>query len=760
MRENAHRILFLGEKGVGKSSLINLILHQKFVEPKETVIGSWLSPPKVSFVHENGLVKVELLDTNGNEYYKDFNTSLITSDIKGVFCVCDVINAESQRKAFEWANTVTNILSGIKCVILINKYDLKQNNNRSDFLNQQNNNSNEAKMKPIVKVSAKDPQKYPIEHALKLLIKDEIHPLVITKNKLFKFDPLKKETILHFCPFCKERIPKLNLFILKGELKVLIRCECRDNYCDIMNWDFYENFTKDVPFQRGICESNKKHQDLQFLAKSFCITCQKWLCDECLQIHDNKDNCNHKISSNKFILRDICRKHNESLYYCEICKKYECIECGKDNNQGSKDVVDGTFLTEINENKNNIVLKFTEIAEQSNFLRSSRGDSLFNDESMMNNKLANAITSLQKDLVSNSLYDIQIEKNFWNNFNLYKKFYDDLNNKNKIQNFRKKFIIDLNLSFELNPKIQVQLFEKKNENIFPLDIIEQNNQLTVILSNRIEIIEKNTLAILSTAPAKSAINKVIKECTVTAFCLLSNGSYAFGTSSKNSYVLRVTSVKGVIDGVTDKHTEEISCLCEAYDSEKKQQAILSGSYDGSVRIWSLRLECFGYLSAYHSNVNCISDLGDGLVAVSSDGKGIGIWKLSNKEGPIDSLPLTAIDSSPIKSIVQKKTEDIKILICAHGEGLVTVWEKEKEKIDLDAKFMAHQGFIYSMCVFKNTKLCTGGEDNYIKIWHLGFYALLAEYQLNGSVTVLRSLKDETFLAGTGDNYYYHFEFNN
>ena len=64
MRENAHRILFLGEKGVGKSSLINLILHQKFVEPKETVIGSWLSPPKVSFVHENGLVNVELLDTD------------------------------------------------------------------------------------------------------------------------------------------------------------------------------------------------------------------------------------------------------------------------------------------------------------------------------------------------------------------------------------------------------------------------------------------------------------------------------------------------------------------------------------------------------------------------------------------------------------------------------------------------------------------------------------------------------------------------
>lgn len=741
MGDKTLRILFLGAKGVGKSSLINLILHQKFVEPKETVVGSLLFPPKVKLYCERGVKNVELLDTNGDEYYEDFSTSLITPDVNGVFCVCEVTNNDSQRKALGWTRKVINNFPRIRCAILINKYEEKKNAKLLDLLIQ---TSEEAKKVPIFKVSAKEPQKFPIEHALKLLTVDDFHPLVKPKNKLFKFSPTRKETILHFCPFCKERIPKLNLFIVKEELKVLIRCECKDYYCDIMRWDFYENFTKDVPFQKGVCQGNESHQEMHFLANSFCITCQKWLCNECLQIHDSNDKRNHKISSCKFTLRDTCRKHNEPLYYCEICRKYECTECGQDNDRGLQDVVDGTFYDEITKIKN--IIK----------------DRLPKNESVMNIKLANAITSLQEDLVNNSLYDIQIEKNFWNNFNCYKNFPHNLNDSDRNLNFNKEiYNIDLNVSFKLKPKIQAQLYEK-NEKIYPIDILEYNNsnnsnQLMVVLSNKIEILQKNNLTILQTASEQLKINNVIKESTITAFCSLSNGSYALATSSRNNYILYVITSKGVFDA--DNHKDEISCLCEAYDSEKRSEAILSGSFDGSVRVWSLRLECYGYLSAYFCNVNCISDLGEGMVAVLSDGKGIVIWKLKYKEGPIDSLPLAPTDSSPIKAVVYKKTEEIKMLICAHGEGLVTVWEKEKGKIDLDAKFMAHQGFIYSMCVFRKTKLCTGGEDNYIKVWDLSFYALLEEYKIDGPVTVLRPLKDGTLLAGTGDNYYYQFEFN-
>ena len=120
-----HKIIFVGDAGVGKTSIVGRIMDNPFKETYETSIG-------VDFCSKNirykGLsTKLQIWDSAGQEKYK----SLIPSYIRNssiVFLVYDVSNKTSFANIPEWISFIKRIEDSI--IILVgNKIDLSNRYN-------------------------------------------------------------------------------------------------------------------------------------------------------------------------------------------------------------------------------------------------------------------------------------------------------------------------------------------------------------------------------------------------------------------------------------------------------------------------------------------------------------------------------------------------------------------------------------------------------------------------------------------------------
>ena len=120
---NRQKIIFTGDSGVGKTSIINSIMGQKFSEEYEPSIGVDFFSKTIRY---NGrLMKLQIWDSAGQEKFR----SLIPTYIRGsslIFLIFDVSRKESFDHLNEWITFITNIENG-NIVIVGNKIDLKEN---------------------------------------------------------------------------------------------------------------------------------------------------------------------------------------------------------------------------------------------------------------------------------------------------------------------------------------------------------------------------------------------------------------------------------------------------------------------------------------------------------------------------------------------------------------------------------------------------------------------------------------------------------
>ena len=115
-----HKIIFVGDAGVGKTSIVGRIMDNPFKETYETSIG-------VDFCSKNirykGLsTKLQIWDSAGQERYK----SLIPSYIRNssiVFLVYDVSKKQTFKNIPEWISFIKKIEDSI-IVLIGNKSDL------------------------------------------------------------------------------------------------------------------------------------------------------------------------------------------------------------------------------------------------------------------------------------------------------------------------------------------------------------------------------------------------------------------------------------------------------------------------------------------------------------------------------------------------------------------------------------------------------------------------------------------------------------
>ena len=117
------KIIFCGDAGVGKTSIINSIMGQKFSEDYEPSIGVDFFSKTIRY--KGRLIKLQIWDSAGQEKFK----SLIPNYIRGsslIFLIFDVSQKLSYDHLTDWIKFITNIDNNGIIIIIGNKIDLKE----------------------------------------------------------------------------------------------------------------------------------------------------------------------------------------------------------------------------------------------------------------------------------------------------------------------------------------------------------------------------------------------------------------------------------------------------------------------------------------------------------------------------------------------------------------------------------------------------------------------------------------------------------
>ena len=116
------KAVFLGSSTVGKTSIVNAIMNNKYLEEQQPTIGACFAIKKIEI--NDHIIRVNLWDTAGQErfrslapmYYRDANFALIT------FAVNDIDSFEATKKWYE--GIVADCQTLPKIILIGNKIDL------------------------------------------------------------------------------------------------------------------------------------------------------------------------------------------------------------------------------------------------------------------------------------------------------------------------------------------------------------------------------------------------------------------------------------------------------------------------------------------------------------------------------------------------------------------------------------------------------------------------------------------------------------
>ena len=120
---NRQKVIFCGDAGVGKTSIINSIMGQKFSEEYEPSIGVDFFSKTIRY--KGRLIKLQIWDSAGQEKFK----SLIPNYIRGsslIFLIFDVSRKLSYDHLTDWIKFITDIDNSGVIIIIGNKIDLKE----------------------------------------------------------------------------------------------------------------------------------------------------------------------------------------------------------------------------------------------------------------------------------------------------------------------------------------------------------------------------------------------------------------------------------------------------------------------------------------------------------------------------------------------------------------------------------------------------------------------------------------------------------
>ena len=135
------KIIFCGDAGVGKTSIINSFMSQKFQDEYEPSIGVDFFSKTVRY--KDRLIKLQIWDSAGQEKFR----SLIPNYIRGsslIFLIYDISNKISYEHIPDLIQFIKNVDNNGIIILVGNKIDLndKREIDNTSYNTDPNNNSN------------------------------------------------------------------------------------------------------------------------------------------------------------------------------------------------------------------------------------------------------------------------------------------------------------------------------------------------------------------------------------------------------------------------------------------------------------------------------------------------------------------------------------------------------------------------------------------------------------------------------------------
>ncbi|OWZ06602.1 PhosphoLipase A2 [Phytophthora megakarya] len=204
------------------------------------------------------------------------------------------------------------------------------------------------------------------------------------------------------------------------------------------------------------------------------------------------------------------------------------------------------------------------------------------------------------------------------------------------------------------------------------------------------------------------------EHWVTASVALEGGGFATGSMDKN---IRLFDSLGQRVGLLQGHEGGVISLALSLD----KKLLLSGSWDGTARVWSLdTMQCLQVLSG-HENGVCVLGLPDGSLVTGSTGQQVGNsvadFKLRFWAKDTFALTKTLMDHhGPIRQLVL--VPDIGFVSCSNDGSIKlraldgTVVASMEHPLDAEGK----PGFVLGVCVLNNGFLVSASEDCTARVW--------------------------------------------
>ena len=125
---------------------------------------------------------------------------------------------------------------------------------------------------------------------------------------------------LSFCPDCSS----LPFLTLQSNTEIKYECKCGKPMVITLD-NFFNNYNKGSTKRNENCFNTKKHGNK--IGTTFCFQCQKWMCGNCTEVH-NDFMSEHEVT-NSPVLRTRCLYHNDQKIksFCKDCQEHICSLC-------------------------------------------------------------------------------------------------------------------------------------------------------------------------------------------------------------------------------------------------------------------------------------------------------------------------------------------------------------------------------------------------------------------------------------------------
>ena len=118
-----YKIIFVGDAGVGKTTIINRINDNEFQSAYDATIGVDFWPKKINF--RGNEITLQIWDTAGQEKYRGLIPSYVRNS-SIVFIVFDITNRKTFESIPKWIELIKSIEKNNILVLIGNKEDLKE----------------------------------------------------------------------------------------------------------------------------------------------------------------------------------------------------------------------------------------------------------------------------------------------------------------------------------------------------------------------------------------------------------------------------------------------------------------------------------------------------------------------------------------------------------------------------------------------------------------------------------------------------------